>query len=175
MAGIVEKNKNGYGYKYTDIAQIHEYLESQGISYWQYTERIGDDDYIFTVPIINGEEKPARRGCRIVNGNLLAKSNVAQELGAAITYARRYSLLMAFGLATDDDDAECLTRNKDKKEKKPEKISSEQIATLKKALAEVGVAEDYPLRAARVSKYEDLTVEQFVGVMNKCKAKKEGK
>ena len=35
MAGTtVSKNKNGYGYKYTDLAQIHEYLESIGAKYF---------------------------------------------------------------------------------------------------------------------------------------------
>jgi hypothetical protein len=37
------------------------------------------------------------------------KQNPAQAHGAALTYARRYSLLLAYGLATSDDDAECLT------------------------------------------------------------------
>lgn len=109
----VSKNKKGYGYKYTDLAQIHEYLESIKAEYYQYTERIGDDDYIMTVPIINGEEKPVRRGVKLVDAVLSGIKNPAQEQGSALTYARRYSLLMAFGLATDDDDAETLTRKAD--------------------------------------------------------------
>ena len=104
------KNKAGYGYKYTELSQINEYLESVGISYYQYIQTEDGEDYIYTVPIINNEEKTARRGCRVVNAPLSGKSNPAQEQGSAITYARRYSLLMAFGLATEDDDAESLTR-----------------------------------------------------------------
>ena len=107
----VAKNKKGYGYKYTDLAQIHEYLESINAKYYQYTERIDNDDYIMTVPIIDGEEKPARRGVKLVEAVLSGVRNPAQEQGSALTYARRYSLLMAFGLATDDDDAEILTRS----------------------------------------------------------------
>lgn len=106
----VSKNKDGYGYKYTDLAQIHEYLEANNMRYYQYTDKIGDDDYIMTVPIINGEEKPARRGVKIVDAVLNGIKNPAQEQGSATTYARRYSLLMAFGLATDDDDAASLTK-----------------------------------------------------------------
>jgi len=34
--------------------------------------------------------------------------NPAQDYGSALTYARRYSLLLAFGLATADDDAASL-------------------------------------------------------------------
>ncbi len=34
----ITKNAQGYGYKYTDLAQIHEYLEENGMSYYQYVE-----------------------------------------------------------------------------------------------------------------------------------------
>lgn len=107
----LKKESDGYGYKYTDLAQIHTYLESINTRYYQYVERIDGDDYIYTVPIIDGEEKPARRGCRVVQATLSGKSNPAQENGSALTYARRYSLLMAFGLATTDDDAQLCTAN----------------------------------------------------------------
>ena len=36
----VAKNKKGYGYKYTDLAQIHEYLESINAKYIQIIKRI---------------------------------------------------------------------------------------------------------------------------------------
>lgn len=110
MESVLTKNKRGYGYCYTDLAQIHEYLETNNMKYYQYIERIDNEDYVMTVKIIDGKEQQALRGCRVVNATLSGKSNPAQEQGSALTYARRYSLLMAFGLATDDDDAECLTR-----------------------------------------------------------------
>lgn len=109
METTLNKNKEGYGYCYTDLAEIHRYLEQNNMSYYQYVERIDNDDYIMTVKIVNGEEKQPLRGCRVVNATLSGKSNPAQEQGSALTYARRYSLLMAFGLATDDDDAESLS------------------------------------------------------------------
>lgn len=102
-----------YSYQYVDIAQIHEYLEANNMSYYQYIDRIGEDDYIMTVKIINGEEKPALRGARVVNANLMGVNNPAQQQGSALTYARRYSLLMAFGLATEDDDAQSLSEKKE--------------------------------------------------------------
>ena len=111
---ILNKNKEGYGYQYTDLAEIHRYLEENNLRYYQYIERIDGDDYIMTVPQAiqdDGEiiDLPVRKGCRVVNAILSGKSNPAQEHGSALTYARRYSLLMAFGLATDDDDAESLS------------------------------------------------------------------
>ncbi len=113
----VSKNKTAkvgekYSYQYVDIAQIHEYLESIDARYYQYIDRIDGDDYIITVPIIGGVEQAPRRGCRIVDATLIGVNNPAQQQGSALTYARRYSLLMAFGLATEDDDAASLTRKK---------------------------------------------------------------
>ena len=109
MEKILNKNKEGYSYKYTDIAEIHRYLEQNNMSYYQYIERIDNDDYVMTVKCINGEYQEPLRGCRVVNATLSGIKNPAQEQGSALTYARRYSLLMAFGLATDDDDAQSLS------------------------------------------------------------------
>ena len=107
---ILGKEADGYGYKYTDIAGIHRWLESKGLTYYQYVETDEHgNDYIFTVPVKDGKPQEPRRGCKVVMATLNGKSNPAQEQGSAITYARRYSLLMAFGLATTDDDAACMT------------------------------------------------------------------
>ena len=97
----VKKLSQGYGYTYTELSTIHEELERQGITYYQYIDydANADADYIYTVI---DDEKP-RRGCRAVIGTE-AKMSAAQAQGSAITYARRYSLLMALGWATEDDD-----------------------------------------------------------------------
>lgn len=117
MKTKVTKNQTAsvgkYSYQYVDIAQIHEYLEANNMSYYQYIDRIDGDDYIMTVKIINGEEKPALRGARVVDATLIGVNNPAQQQGSALTYARRYSLLMAFGLATEDDDAQSLSTKKE--------------------------------------------------------------
>lgn len=107
-ADVPTKNGGKYSYQYVDIAQIHEYLESNNMSYYQFIDRIDGDDYIMTVPIIDGQEKQALRGARVVDATLFGNENPAQKQGSALTYARRYSLLMAFGLATEDDDANSL-------------------------------------------------------------------
>ncbi len=53
--------------------------------------------------------------------NIPSRGNPIQAFGAAVTYARRYSLLAIYGLAAVDDDADSLTIEEDKKNKKPEK------------------------------------------------------
>ena len=116
MADTVKKNQvantGKYSYKYVDIAQIHEYLQSIGASYYQYIDRLEGDDYIMTVKIIDGKESQPLRGAKVVDAKLNGVVNPAQEQGSALTYARRYSLLMAFGLATEDDDAQTFSRPK---------------------------------------------------------------
>ena len=106
MVSVLKKLSQGYGYKYTELSTIHEELEKQGITYYQYIEydAAADADYIYTVLNIDGKEMPARRGCRVVLGDTM--KSAAQEQGSALTYARRYSLLMALGWACEDDDGD---------------------------------------------------------------------
>ena len=112
----VAKVGEKYSYKYVDIAQIHDYLESIGMRYYQFIDRLDGDDYIMTVKVDqDGYRSDPIRGCRVVDATLVGVNNPAQEQGSALTYARRYSLLMAFGLATEDDDAQSLSTDKDRK------------------------------------------------------------
>lgn len=158
MAGTVSKNKTAsagkYSYKYVDIAQIHDYLESINASYYQYVERLDGDDYIMTVRIINGEEKPPLMGARVVQATLMGVQNPAQQQGSALTYARRYSLLMAFGLATEDDDAQSLSRPKrtDYSYKKQETITQEEADVLEALISAVKAEDPVDVRIDKICK-----------------------
>lgn len=104
-------NVGKYSYQYVDIAQIHDYLESINARYIQQIKRIDESDYIMTKRCFNDKwEDEWLQGARVVDATLQGVKNPAQEQGSALTYARRYSLLMAFGLATEDDDAQSLSR-----------------------------------------------------------------
>lgn len=115
----VNKNRTAkvgekYSYKYVDIAQIHDYLENINAKYIQIIKKIETDDYIFTKRCFNNEwENEWLQGCKVVDATLYGVDNPAQQQGSALTYARRYSLLMAFGLATEDDDAQSLSKAKE--------------------------------------------------------------
>lgn len=104
------KNKEGYGYKYTELADINKYCEANGIRYYQEVEtnEINQKDYIITYIVKDGEIT-RHRGCQIVEARLNGINNPVMEYGSSLTYCRRYSLLMAMGLATEDDDGAALT------------------------------------------------------------------
>lgn len=110
MKNTIKKNKEGYGYKYTELAEINKYCLENNITYYQEVEtcEINGKDYIITY-INDGQETTKHRGCEIVKAVLQGIKNPVQEYGSSLTYCRRYSLLMALGLATEDDDAQSLT------------------------------------------------------------------
>ena len=66
----LKKNKDGYGYKYTELAEIHKYLEENNMRYYQTieTSELNGCDYIMTYRFIDGkwEEKP-KRGCKVTS------------------------------------------------------------------------------------------------------------
>jgi hypothetical protein len=111
---VATKKGGTYAYRYTELAEINDYIETIGETYYQYIDRIDNDDYIVTVRQKDGVDGVHMRGCRLVQATINNEnSNLAQEQGSALTYARRYSLLMAYGLATEDDDAQSLNRAKE--------------------------------------------------------------
>lgn len=172
----LKKNKQGYGYKYTDLAQIHEYLEADNKSYYQYieTDEAGND-YVMTVPIVNEKELPPRKGCRVIQATLSGKSNPAQEQGSALTYARRYSLLMAFGLATEDDDAESLSKNNSTKAKAPNNTSP-NIKELQNLVKSSGIKEDFLFKLYGIKSYDEITMAKYKNIVDnidKIKAKQD--
>lgn len=142
---LIKKNAKGYGYNYTDLAEITKLLDENGISYYQYIEPRDGHDYVMTVVVDEkGVSSMPYRGARIVEAKLSGKDNPVQAYGASLTYARRYSLLMVFGLATTDDDAEGFTRKR---------ITAKEAAVFK-AMCEKHGKE--PKEG-----YEDMTPEQY--------------
>ena len=147
-----------FSYKYTDLATIHEELEAQGITYRQYTEwdAAAGADYIYTVlKYCDNEECQPQRGARIISGNTLAGGNAAQEYGSALTYTRRYSLLMALGWATEDDDAASVTSAP---ERSDDRLDFEQLKVWLEKMTTVEEVEE--ARRKCFAKYPKMTEKQ---------------
>lgn len=110
MKSTIAKKSEGYGYRYTELADINKYCEDNDIRYCQEVEtnEINQKDYIITY-ITKGDVVEKHRGCQIVEARLSGINNPVQAYGSSLTYCRRYSLLMALGLATEDDDGASLS------------------------------------------------------------------
>lgn len=173
----LKKNREGYGYKYTDLAEIHKYLEENNMRYYQYVEPFEGKDYIMTVPIIDGVEQKPRRGVQIVDAVLNGIKNPAQEQGSATTYARRYSLLMAFGLATEDDDGASLTRlkSKEKQTSIPNEdldtlVTEQEAKTVYAVMKSKGIDIEKQLQHNYgISNTKELTKRQYASILNTIK------
>lgn len=152
MAKTIEKNRKAeiltktgkdYSYTYTDLASINKWLEENGMDYYQEieTNETNGKDYVLTYRFINGEwEDKPKRGCQVVDATLLGVSNPAQQNGSALSFARRYSLCLAFGLATEDNDAADLSSPKEITKEEAEaytfKSGKHKDWTLKKVIEE---------------------------------------
>lgn len=107
---VIKNNSKGYGYNYASLADI----VNQG--YDLPKMKTGTEDGREYVYYKDGEEWI--RGAEVVVPE--GKMNKAQLYGSALTYARRYTTLMALQLASDDDvTVENLNPNGTKKMSKP--------------------------------------------------------
>ena len=157
----LRKNADGYNYKYTDLAEIHSYLESKGWAYYQYIDVIDGNDYVMTVCIKDGKEEAPKRGCRVVQATLKGTNNPAQEQGSALTYARRYSVLMAFGLCTVDTDASELSTPK------TVALSKSELLNKIEALADIkGVPIEEMCSMAHVADLVELNESRLVDALD---------
>ena len=173
MKSTIAKKTEGYGYKYTELADINKYCENNGIRYYQEieTSEINQEDYIITYLVQNGETTK-HRGCKIVDAVLSGIKNPVQEYGSSLTYCRRYSLLMALGLATEDDDAASL--NGATKGNKKELASEKQIDILKQIFKNEDTLKQL-LDKYKLEKLEDISKSLASEIIKKNLAKKEEK
>lgn len=134
MLKVLKKDTKAFNYKYTELGDIIKAMAESGIDYYQYTatDPLTLKDYIWTVLIDDkGQKSEALRGSEIIKATLNGKTNPAQEMGSSITYARRYSLLMALGWGTEDNDASNYDGAKKVEPHKPmQEVKAGQDATI---------------------------------------------
>lgn len=103
-ARVPTKSGGEYSYTYADLGDsldlIRPVLARHKLAVLQPVETLDGRHGVSTVILHESGEQ-------MVFGPLFmpAGDGTAQAIGSAITYARRYSLLAALGLATEDDDA----------------------------------------------------------------------
>jgi len=120
---IVANASKAYGYNYASLSDI----ANQGFTIPKMkTGTDGEKEYVY---YYDAELKEWVRGAEIVVPEMKG-SNSAQRYGSAITYARRYTTLLALSLACDDD----------------KKIETQEPTDTKKAERWQGLQEDLNIK-----------------------------
>lgn len=100
------KDKNGYNYKYTDldtvISTLRPILAKHNIGFMQTLTTTGNGMSAMTTRLFNAAGEWLEDTTPLP-GISLAKGNAAQNLGAAITYMKRYTLCAMLGVSCDED------------------------------------------------------------------------
>jgi ERF superfamily. len=97
----VNKDAKGYNYSYASfdnvVDTISSELQLQGLGF---THTFEGQDIVCTLFNAEGDAITSKL---TLSTEILKGMNASQSMGAAITYARRYTLTAILGLVTDDD------------------------------------------------------------------------
>lgn len=94
---VVKNQSNGYGYKYNNLAD----LDRAGISIPKM--RVKPTEFGEFVEYLD-DKGEWQTGAKVVEFEMKG-CNKAQSYGASLSYARRYTTMLANSVACDDDDA----------------------------------------------------------------------
>ena len=177
-----KKSKQGHGYKYAELAQIielsREPLATNGLAVAQYCTAIDGQSYLVTQMIHSSGQW--LRGYYPLEKAGMRSANDAQQMGAAMTYARRYNLAAILGVAQEDDDAASLGNQRQQQRNSPHQVAPQQ------SKQPLDTLEGQTLNAVAQWLSEGLTVEHVAerlgskyilhpAVVQKIKSMSEGK
>lgn len=170
---LKDKTNPAFRSKYADLGACLDAVEGacldNGIAVYQETEK---DDTGVTVETVFLHESGESLRCGKLH--VPAAKQDPQGYGSALTYARRYSLMTACGIAAEDDDGNAASR----REQAPATLTKEQAAKVRELIAAKGTDEGSLLTWAsgkvgrELKTIESLPAEAFgavVKALNKTK------
>lgn len=130
-----------------------------------------EDDHMIT-RIIGYDTTLDLKGSKVADDLGNRGINSAQAEGSALTYARRYSLSMAFGIASDVDDDGNGASGSNRKPATPKTISQEKVTLLEKLIADTSQLSGqdmmtFTLKAANVSALKFVTEDNYKPLLAK--------
>jgi len=148
--------------KYADLAAcveaVIDALHDNGIALMQKTSESDSGVVVETVFIHESGEQMA--GGKL---HVPADKHTPQGYGSALSYARRYSLMAACGIAPEDDDGNSAS--------KP--VSDQQAANIQALAEEVGVPLDRICSKLNVKSIDKIPAAQYQSVINKLQKQRE--
>lgn len=140
MSKVVRNKSNGYGYKYSSLADLAEEgveipkMRIKATEFGEYIEYFDGQDWQMGAKIVLIQSK---------------QMNEAQAYGASLTYARRYTVQMAEMIACDDDDQVEAAKPEARKQSttngftKQNKVNFAEVRAKLKTINTVSDLEDY--------------------------------
>ena len=175
---IINRVNPHFKNKYADLAAVFTALKpfhENGISFTCATQ-FRDGTFLLRTTMRHNS------GQWVASEYPLPLNGKPQEIGSALTYARRYSLSALAGVAADEDDDGEATRKTNGNghahpvEETGELISAEQLQTLRAALKVRDMSEERLLKWIRtgdyraVKKLEDIPAVIFTDCLNEVRA-----
>lgn len=156
---VIEKTKQGYGYKYAPlesiVEQTKELRSACNFSYKFDTDETEKGLVIYCiVKHIAGHSEQSKA---FIDKETTTKMNSSQQSGAVMTYGKRYAFVNAFGILTGDEDTDASTHVSP-----PAKTSLMQHNTQ-------GGAEPKPGDAGVVKEITDLQKGDIIRLLGKLK------
>lgn len=166
-----QRTGSSHSYKYAELDEIartiRPLLAKEGLSYrWDSTEEGGRLTCVCTVSHINGHTITAKFAC---GTDTPAAMSAQQKSAAALTYARRQSLIQALGLTTCDPD----TDGRVPVAVASETITAHQVANLRAMLDELGGdSEARFLGAMKLPSLADMPASKFEAAIKAIEKKR---
>ncbi len=146
----VSKDKQAYGYKYADLASclaaVKKPLSENGFSISQLVGQDEDKKPVLITLLIH-ESGQWLKSIFPIENVVMKQCNSLQQLGAGLTYTRRYALSAIVGLTQEDDDAQSITR---KPEKEPGMTEIQKL---------MGLCTKHKLNAKQFAEFHNITSE----------------
>jgi hypothetical protein len=173
-AATKSANNPHFKSKYADLSAIIEAVKpaliNHGLFFTQHCHPSPDGVSVETVlGHASGEERSL--------GTLYVPANKkdAQGFGSALTYARRYALMTAFGVPAEDDDgnaaARSVQRTNGKAEDTGELVNDEQLGALQGMASAVGADLTRFCAYYKIDSLKDIRAADYQGAMDALKAK----
>lgn len=162
--------------KYADLGNVIDAIKpalvKHGLFFWQVSHEAPNGAMIETVL---GHKSGGERSL----GTLFVpadKSN-AHGFGSALTYARRYALMAAFGIPAEDDDGNAASVDNGKGQSQvgavsPSPISKAQADQLRKVAGEVGADLQRFCQYLKIDSIPELPADQFADALAALEVKR---
>jgi hypothetical protein len=126
------KNAKGYGYEYLTLDKLIDetrgVLAECGLAILQPMAVVDDRPAVKTVLLHESGEMI--EGTYPITAVTMKQCNNAQEMGAAVTYARRYGLAAMLNIAQADDDGACIGKSTTKQQDQKSNPDYDQASQL---------------------------------------------